>query len=91
MTNMTDAQEDALQRVVMYLWNDEERDFKSNPDDGHIFASLIRLREFLEHEGVEVFPEPDWHKAIIAKEAQKTSVFHREGVAPEQGVARSTL
>ena len=64
MTHMTNEQKDSLQQVVMFLWNDEERDFECNPADDHIFTSLTRLREFLEQEGVEVFPEPDWHKAI---------------------------
>ncbi len=68
MTNMTDKQKDALQQVVMYLWNDEERDFESNMSERHIFECLVQLREFLEQEGVEVFPEPDWHKAFIEKE-----------------------
>ena len=71
MTNMTDKQKDALQRIVMYLWNDEERDFENDMCEAHIFACLIQLREFLEQEGVEVFPEPDWHKAFIEKEAHE--------------------
>ena len=77
MTQMTDKQRDSLQRTVAYLWNDERRDFECNPDDGHIFTSLVRLREFLEQEGIEVFPEPDWRKALVGKEAQETPVFHR--------------
>ncbi len=64
MTHMTDKQKDALQRIVMSLWRDEERDFENDMCEAHIFACLIQLREFLEQEGVEVFPEPDWHKAI---------------------------
>ena len=75
---MTDEQKTALQRVVMYLWNDEKRDFESNMSERHIFECLVQLREFLEQEGIEVFPEPEWHKVLIAKEAQKTSVSHRE-------------
>ena len=71
MTNMTDKEKDALQRVVAYLWNDEERDFESNMCDGHIFANLVQLREFLEQEGIKVFPEPDWHKAFIEREAHE--------------------
>ena len=65
MTNMTDEQKKSLQQIVAYLWNDERRDFDCNPDDGHIFTSLVCLRKFLEQEGVEVFPEPDWHKAFV--------------------------
>ena len=64
MTQMTDEQKDSLQQVVSYLWSDEKRDFECNMCDGHIFACLVQLREFLEQEGVEVFPEPDWHKAL---------------------------
>ncbi len=62
MTDMTDGQKHALQQVVAFFWRDEERDFECNPGDGHIFASLVRLREFLEQESIEVFPEPEWHK-----------------------------
>ncbi len=64
MAQMTDEQKDALQKIVAYLWNDEERDFEYDMTERHVFKCLIRLREFLEQEGVEVFPEPDWHKAI---------------------------
>ena len=78
MTQMTNDQKKSLQQVVAHMWNDERRDFECNPDDGHIFTSLIQLREFLEQQGIEPFPEPDWHKAFIEKEAQETSVFHRE-------------
>ncbi len=66
MPNMTDEQKISLQQIVAYMWNDERRDFECNPDDEHIFTSLVRLREFLEQEGIEVFPEPDWHKAFVA-------------------------
>ena len=45
MTNMTDEQKKSLQKVVAYLWSDEQRDYESNTCDGHIFASLIRLLE----------------------------------------------
>ena len=61
---ITDEQKQSLQHVVAHMWNDEQRDFECNPDDGHIFTRLVQLREFLEHEGVEVFPEPDWHKSF---------------------------
>ncbi len=64
MAQMTDEQKDALQKIVAYLWNDEERDFECDMSERHIFKCLVQLREFLEQEGVEVFPEPDWHKAI---------------------------
>ncbi len=64
MNHMTDEQKDSLQQVVMYLWSDEQRDFECNESDRHIFACLIQLRKFLEQEGIEVFPEPDWHKAF---------------------------
>ncbi len=64
MTKMTDDQKNALQRVVNHLWHDEQRDFKCNPCDEHIFTNLVLLREFLEQEGVDVFPEPDWHKNL---------------------------
>ena len=66
MTHMTDEQKNALQRVVMYLWRDEERDFvndfENDMSERHVFECLVQLREFLEQEDVEVFPEPDWHK-----------------------------
>ena len=71
MTQMTDEQKDSLRQVVAFLWRDEERDFDCNPDDQHIFTSLARVREFLEQEGVEVFPEPDWHRAFMKREAQE--------------------
>ena len=77
MTHMTDEQQNALRQVVAFLWIDEQRDFDCNPDDQHIFTSLVRLREFLEQEGVEVFPEPDWHRAFVENEAREGSVLHR--------------
>ena len=62
MTSMTDEQKHAMQKVVEHMWKDEERDHECNPRDNHILTNLARLRELLEHEGIEVFPEPEWHK-----------------------------
>ena len=67
MTHMTDEQKDSLRQIMMYLWDDEINDFENAMTEQHIFECLLDLREFLEQEGVEVFPEPDWHKAIEGK------------------------
>ena len=59
---ITEDEMKAMQQVVAHFWTDEERDFEGNRADDHIFTSLASLRGFLEQEGVEVFPEPEWHK-----------------------------
>lgn len=47
---------DSLQKVVDYLWSDEERDFEACPPDqrqGHVFASLRVVRRWLNERAAE--------------------------------------
>lgn len=39
---------EAIRNVVAYNWNDEEQDFRENPDmhDGHIFTTLKALDQW---------------------------------------------
>jgi len=44
---MTNEQRADLERVLDYLWHDEANDYEANPEAGHIFESIKRLREYL--------------------------------------------
>ena len=40
---------DALRTVVVYLWNDEEGDYKAtDPNGDHVFLDLQKLRAWLD-------------------------------------------
>ena len=45
---------DALEQVLNYLWNDEERSFEEDPGEHHLFRALRHVREWLDRN-----PPPD--------------------------------
>jgi hypothetical protein len=47
---LTEREIRALEVVLEYLWDEEERSYEEAPTPDHIFRSLSLLREFLDRQ-----------------------------------------
>jgi len=46
---MDNDQLQALKTVIKYLWDEEEKDWESNPSDNHIFNDLTKLQAYVDN------------------------------------------